>query len=505
LELMMPVSSRREGDSIMVDGVDLKRAARNFRKMTAEAAWRPPQDQSQALEMMARCLGYPNLHAVTIESAGRKPFVYIADESPYSQTGVDGEPPADTAENRAAGRAVIEQLRVLAASGDIGRPYQEVAGPGPVPTDWLQWVTAEFVAHLRGVADRRSIVGIVGELGCGKVTWARDVAERMDGKVLAPSAGNGRELLQKALAESVGLVFLDGVDADGLGITPAVTGRMVAHGSATFVAMALTAEHLRGRFRHAVDDRLAPLRPILRIVDFTERSSYTLDTESGERADVRTFGVPVAAGESYPESRTFVLTGAPGWNTLVMAPTRFGKSSTCTLAPDTFPDVRHPRFDQRWKNLASAAFTSSLEVVRPGTGDVLAIVGKPGTGKTLLATAMVKALGGTIIDFSKPSSGQDFDALLSNPPSIALFDEPRYTRSEATIVDCISFALKHADTKVVFIFQSAADMTDALASRVDPEGRALLRSIQVVDLDSMSCSELLVHPEPRATLRRRRP
>lgn len=68
----MPVQSRRQGDDLLVDNVDLKRAARNFLNKTRAADWTPPRDLNQAMELMAAYFGYANLLAANKE-AGHAP------------------------------------------------------------------------------------------------------------------------------------------------------------------------------------------------------------------------------------------------------------------------------------------------------------------------------------------------------------------------------------------------------------------------------------------------
>ncbi len=69
---MMPVQSHRQGDDLLVDNVDLKRAARNFLNKTRAADWTPPRDLNQAMELMAACFGYANLLAAN-RQAGQTP------------------------------------------------------------------------------------------------------------------------------------------------------------------------------------------------------------------------------------------------------------------------------------------------------------------------------------------------------------------------------------------------------------------------------------------------
>ena len=64
----MPVQSRREGDSILVDSVDLKRTARSFLRMTEQPGWAPPKDLSQAMEIMGKCMGIGLLNDSRVES-----------------------------------------------------------------------------------------------------------------------------------------------------------------------------------------------------------------------------------------------------------------------------------------------------------------------------------------------------------------------------------------------------------------------------------------------------
>lgn len=71
----MAVTTRRHGETIFVDGVDLKRAARTLRSIAEAPSWNPPTDLNQALEVVARMLGFPNLHALhaaAVESSSKE-------------------------------------------------------------------------------------------------------------------------------------------------------------------------------------------------------------------------------------------------------------------------------------------------------------------------------------------------------------------------------------------------------------------------------------------------
>lgn len=66
----MPTLSRRVRDTIFVDNVDFKRVAREYLK-SADAG--PPGNLDEAMARAARWFGYPNLHALTQESAAAAP------------------------------------------------------------------------------------------------------------------------------------------------------------------------------------------------------------------------------------------------------------------------------------------------------------------------------------------------------------------------------------------------------------------------------------------------
>jgi hypothetical protein len=83
----MPVHARREGDTLFVDNVDLKRAARNFLKKASSPDWRAPADINQAMEFVAAMLGYPNLNAVNEQAA--TPTVTATPAAPASGAHVE--------------------------------------------------------------------------------------------------------------------------------------------------------------------------------------------------------------------------------------------------------------------------------------------------------------------------------------------------------------------------------------------------------------------------------
>jgi energy-coupling factor transporter ATP-binding protein EcfA2 len=162
-----------------------------------------------------------------------------------------------------------------------------------------------------------------------------------------------------------------------------------------------------------------------------------------------------------------------------------GSHGMATLfTPVTFPEVVSPRFDQRWKNLVSTGFYSCLAgVARPG--EVIAIIGRPGAGKSLLANAMAQSMGGEIVDFRKSTWQQDFDRVLASPPKLLFVDE-LYYHAEATEMRVATFVATALVTKTAFLFQRLEDVKESLLNRRDADGKQLFTKVHVLDLDRMT-------------------
>lgn len=65
----MAIQVRRVGDDLLVDNLDLKRAARSLLKQTRAADWTPPGDMNQAMELIARLAGFSDLHAAVAQAS----------------------------------------------------------------------------------------------------------------------------------------------------------------------------------------------------------------------------------------------------------------------------------------------------------------------------------------------------------------------------------------------------------------------------------------------------
>lgn len=68
-----------------------------------------------------------------------------------------------------------------------------------------------------------------------------------------------------------------------------------------------------------------------------------------------------------------------------------------------FPGNLPPRFDESWQRQAYQLIDEALSSVHPGTLEVVALIGPPGSGKTLLAAHVVDRKGGFIVDVGQAS------------------------------------------------------------------------------------------------------
>lgn len=88
----MPVQSRHQGDDLLVDNVDIKRAARNFLSKTRDPSWTPPGNLNQAMEFMA---------ASPLPSSGVSPPLALRLRTAVRHFGAHDQAPWD--DNKAAG------------------------------------------------------------------------------------------------------------------------------------------------------------------------------------------------------------------------------------------------------------------------------------------------------------------------------------------------------------------------------------------------------------------
>lgn len=169
----------------------------------------------------------------------------------------------------------------------------------------------------------------------------------------------------------------------------------------------------------------------------------------------------------------------------VTADIPLGQAFSVHPAPNTFPDGLGPRFDQRWKNLVSLGLISALTNTAAAGSDLVAVIGRPGAGKSLLVNAMSQALDGAVVDFRLASWRDDFDRIRRAPPSV-VFIEEMYHQSEATKMEVAAFALSSHPCKVVYVFQDHATLTTEVLSRQDPSGEPLFKLARVVNLDRLT-------------------
>lgn len=366
----MPVKSRRQGDDLLVDNVDLKRAARNLLNKTRATGRTPPSDLNQAMELMASCFGFANLLA--------------------------------------ANQQAVRSLEII--NGLVYQTLQPGAESRP-----------EIGAGLSvQIAPTHTSLGALAEAGAPAVL-AEGVLDKMQ--------------LQNAGVSNV---------MPGAPASPAISDA-----------------------EQALVDRLMTSRR-----DGRQMMRIGVGLEDlAARADAL-----AAAG---PETARAALENAT--TSLVLTP---GSSSVWHPTPDTFPADCGPRFDQRWKNLASAGFYSSLAGVAH-SGEIVAIIGMPGAGKSLLVNAMAKSIGGAIVDFRLKTWQEDFDRVRRAPPSL-VFIEELYHHSEATEMEVAAFALAAKSTKTVFVFQNYDTLVQSMLSRRSPKGKPLFTLARVLDLDRMT-------------------
>ncbi|MFK4705657.1 hypothetical protein ABIC83_002496 [Roseateles asaccharophilus] len=302
----MPVQTRREGDNVLVDSVDLKRSARNVLRLTQEPGWTPPTDVNQAMDFMARAFGYPNLHAALNSAAALAPASTAAPKSvePFSldeevSTALQSGVPFKM-------QASIQAMSSEELKGLMGFPS------GALTQDQMAWAFDELERHL-GVGPSRTIVGLVGGVYSGRSAWVEWASSLPGVGVDFTPPGEGE--LTRLLARQQPVVLVDGFCNKGSTLDDAFAGMVVEshlRSRTRLVFMADDAEDVVRNFRlPRVDKRVLPIK--LRIVDFNRRSSYEI--EMAGATVVETFShmptVGVNSGFRTAEQNDAIQTASP--------------------------------------------------------------------------------------------------------------------------------------------------------------------------------------------------
>lgn len=499
----MPVQSRRQGDDLLVDNVDLKRAARNLLNKTRAPGWTPPSDLNQAMELMASCFGYANLLAANAQALkGPQAAERGAPVMPGEAARLP-EPLVVVFE--ADGRFDDEaQRRAMERAGAVD------AGKRLLTLDMSIFESITTLRQFRKLEKPDVVVCSNVELGVNSASSS----ELMH--VMVNNPGIEFRLVMRTVSEAHKL-FSTWVYQDN---SPAISGFMEDRGDGNRTAhktqpydpsdtkngRALVAypqafhELLRASrpgaaaspavsvAEHAIVDRLMTSRRDGRQM---MRIGVGLE-ELTARADALAAAGPDMARAALENATThFIVT--PG--------SAMGKSATFHPAPDTFPTDCGPNFDQRWKNLASVGFVECLSGAVMSS-DIVAVIGRPGSGKSLLVNAMAKSMGGAVIDFRLKTWQEDFDRVRRAPPGL-VFIEELYHHSEATEMEVAAFALAAKSTKTVFVFQRY-DTLMLMLGRRGRDGKPLFNLARVLDLDKMALNTVYTQEPPNYEERERR-
>lgn len=146
--------ARFQGEAVFVDGIDFKRAARRFRDLLIGPDGQPAKDLGQALDELARVLGFESHHA--LRAAARRDDA-AQPEEPLFQ--------------------LEREARIT------GAPFPKVL-PERFDVAWRNTAVALFKqALLERAADRAEIVAVVGHTGSGKTMLVRHMVHLFGGEI----------------------------------------------------------------------------------------------------------------------------------------------------------------------------------------------------------------------------------------------------------------------------------------------------------------------------------
>lgn len=160
-----------------------------------------------------------------------------------------------------------------------------------------------------------------------------------------------------------------------------------------------------------------------------------------------------------------------------------------------FPEGLPPKFTTAWKDECSLNLFSCIASIHKGD-TVGAIVGRPGSGKSVLAKVMARSTNGAVLDYRKTTVQADLESLRLSPPAVVFIDE-FYFQSAATETALLEFIKSATSSKFVFIGQDDAYVSSLLERR-DASGSRRLVSAVVLDLDLMSMRSIEALPNTAA-------
>jgi hypothetical protein len=185
----MPIQPRYEADNLIVDGVDLKRTARNILREFSAPGAKLPSDLSAVMEILAKGFGKTNLHALQqaaragVESVAGQDSVTPARRPAFGRVSIEGD----------AGLAQDTLQKTEPAQGDVAedildeRSTVDFSKPSRDNSTTVLMHAREAFKELRPTHD----IGII----MGQTGWRRESAEAITinlPRVLRWRAENGQ-------------------------------------------------------------------------------------------------------------------------------------------------------------------------------------------------------------------------------------------------------------------------------------------------------------------------
>lgn len=315
----MAINARREGDSILVDSVDVKRLARKLRSFTQDPTWQAPQDMDAALKLAARLLGFVSLHE--LNEAASKSSTPLVDP---------------------------RRLTIDPASGRVGIPVSESnridVNTGRTSTHGAEHSPAAAEALPPGSPE--------------------DGRTRVN--VMHAHKGEALEAVQARLHKNA-------VDID-----------------------ALRAESLGSKQQKLAADPRPP-------IDVTKAFDPRFD--GPRRRLIEALGGVDASNRGHDPRSLFNKTGKGMTNIAPMQPMTIPlELGHVPVASIPFPNSLPEHLDSTWRTRAVFALWSLLCDSQRDRGDIIAIVGAPGSGKSLLAKAVSAVTDAGLYDLSDARS-----------------------------------------------------------------------------------------------------
>lgn len=159
-----------------------------------------------------------------------------------------------------------------------------------------------------------------------------------------------------------------------------------------------------------------------------------------------------------------------------------------------FPARLPKQFDDKWKSVVTYGLQMAFYRTKPERGDVVVVVGKPGTGKSMLGRTIALEVGGLVIDATLPNWELQLVPLDNGEkPRVVVWDGAEKAENGLTL------AAKHIQSKAsptVVLVPDLKELTK-LSRALEAAGASPGASFHIMDINSLRSYDALIRREDR--------